>query len=226
MIRTNDDNDYESWLLPFADMVTFLMAFFVILYSVNQTSPEQAQRITEAIAVSMDPDAVFDPNASKRPPTIQEKYELITSDIEMAMQEINLDEAVSIHLSPDGLMLTAKTELLFSSGSDQLKPDAINVIQNIALIVKNEPIDIRVEGHTDDLPINTARFPSNWELSSSRAIAVLKQLQAANIWPSRLSATGYADTRPLVNASGTPEEVRQARETNRRVVFVLARNDL
>jgi len=223
--RTVDDADYESWLLPFADMVTFLMAFFVILYSIDQLNPEKAQRIKESVSASLDRQTL-DPAAMTSPLTVEQKYEQIRTGIDTALHHIKLDEAVSIQLTSDGLLLTAKTELLFPSGSDRLKPEAIEVIKNIAAIVKPEPIDIRVEGHTDDVPINTRRFPSNWELSSFRAIAVLKQLQSFQIWPTRLSATGYADTRSLMNASGTPEQIERARQTNRRVVFVLTRNDL
>ena len=222
---TPEDNDYESWLLPFADMVTFLMAFFVILYSVQQIDPEKAERIKESVSVSLDSEALYDPNATTRPQTTRQKYESITSDIQATLSQSDLDHAVSVHRTRNELMLTVNAEFLFSSGSDQLNEVAVKLIRSIALVIKREPVDIRIEGHTDDVPINTSRFPSNWELSSSRAIAVLKQLEAADIWSTRLSATGYAHTRPLLKAIGTPEEIRAARETNRRVVFVLVRND-
>ncbi|MBV1877807.1 MAG: OmpA family protein [Pseudomonadales bacterium] len=224
--QIDSNNDYESWLLPFADMVTFLMAFFVILYSVNLLDPENAQRIKESVSASLQSQTPLDQDDKNHPLTIEEKYTQITTDIKTALNEMNLNDAVASRLTEDGLVLTAKSELLFASGSDYLKPAAKGIIHSIAEIVQHESIDIRIEGHTDDVPIRTARFPSNWELSSYRAIAVLKQLENANIWRTRLSATGYADTRPLMNATGSVEDIKLARDTNRRVVFVLTRNDL
>ncbi len=118
-----------------------------------------------------------------------------------------------------GILIRLENEVLFDSGKADIKPAAIQSLDKIAEILKDIPNSIRVEGHTDNIPINTERFPSNWELSTQRALAVVSYLiEKVGIDPARLSAAGYGESRPLV-----ANDSAAARARNRRVEILVVR---
>jgi chemotaxis protein MotB len=133
------------------------------------------------------------------------------------MKTLKLDPGIQARFSAEGLNLSLENSLLFEPGKARINPRGIAVLGKIAARLKTLPNRVRVEGHTDDAPIATELYPSNWELSVARAVNVLKYLiNAGPISSARMSAVGYGDSRPLYSNSS-----RQSRAKNRRVEIIL-----
>jgi len=183
--------------------------------------------MNNAAAPPVDTTPGFTPGgeAEERPDT--ETVANGSSDLEAlaSLQEMVDDEGmgndVDMESTPRGLVVRVKGNLFFTGGADALRKPSTKVLDEIAAILDIYPYDLTIEGHTDDIPIQTARFPSNWELSTGRAIAVMRYLHKAHHIPSsRMAVAGYADTHPLF-ANDTPAH----RTANRRVEFVFRHGD-
>ena len=141
----------------------------------------------------------------------------VFEEINSFISRRNLDENVEAEFREGKIFLRVEGEVLFGSGSADLLPEAAHILSDIVEIVKNNPqYDVDILGHTDNRPISTQRFASNWELSAIRATTVLRYLIESGIYQERLTATGFADLRPVAS-NNTPE----GRRKNRRVEFVL-----
>ena len=131
--------------------------------------------------------------------------------------EFNNTQNINVIREPRGLLIRLNDTVLFDRGSDIIKDNALNILDKIAVVLKNETNSIRIEGHTDNLPIKTDKFPSNWELSTARATNIIKYLvEKQKMNPTRLSAAGYGEYMPI---SGNGTEIERA--TNRRVDIVV-----
>jgi chemotaxis protein MotB len=140
--------------------------------------------------------------------------------VQQAIAENNLSRIVEAESSERGVIVRVKGGALFKEGSDQLAPAAFVFLDEIIRITRTFPYDLAIEGHTDDEPISTPRFPTNWHLAASRSIAVLQyMIEAGGIDPARIAASGYGATRPLV-----PNDGPEHRAMNRRVEFVYKRD--
>ncbi|MCL6636124.1 MAG: OmpA family protein [Peptococcaceae bacterium] len=229
---------HERWLLTYSDMITLLMIFFVVLYAISTLNAKKFEAIALSLAQAMgggqsvlrEPGAALAPGISgsapvESPQVERELDEL--SDLERIRKEIQdyidrngLQGKVTVNLEERGVVLSFQDVALFPLGSAELSPGAREVIGKIGLILLKAPQYLRVEGHTDDLPINTREFPSNWELSVARATRVVQELiHAINFPPHRLSATGYGEFRPRV-----PNDTPEHRQQNRRVDIVVLRS--
>lgn len=142
-------------------------------------------------------------------------YQEQFGDLENSFNALSL-QGVDATPGTEGLTLRIADNLLFASGQAELMYEGMMLIAQLVDVLQNFGGDISVEGHTDNIPINTARFPSNWELSSARAISVLLFLEQEGIYANRMRAIGYADTRPL-----QPNDTPQGRASNRRVELIL-----
>jgi len=188
----------------------------------NTSMLELSDTASNAATPPMDTTPGYSPGgeAEERPDT--ETVANGRSDLETlaSLQEMVDDEGMSdsveVESTPRGLVVRVKGHLFFSGGADSLRKQSNPVLDEIAAILDVYPYDLTIEGHTDDIPIHTERFPSNWELSTGRAIAVMQYLHKAHHIPSsRMAVAGYADTHPLF-ANDTPAH----RTANRRVEFV------
>jgi len=131
--------------------------------------------------------------------------------------ELNETNHINIIREPRGLLIRLNNTVLFDKGSDIIKNKALDILYKIAVILKNEPNSIRIEGHTDNLPIKTNKFPSNWELSTARATNIIKYLvETCQFNPSRLSASGYGEYMPI-----SENETENGRAENRRIDIVV-----
>lgn len=207
--RANDREDDQDWLLSFTDMVIFLLGFFVILYaasSINHGKYEQIfQSIDGAIGKQGTALSIDDPN----------NYVGLLKIVQNSIKEHNLQAEVQANLGSRGVELTASGSLLYPSATTELGDKAQSILQKLAISVLPLNYSIHVEGHTDNLPIYSSQYPTNWELSAARASAVVRYLIELGIKPERLSATGFGATRPR-NLADSPA----ARAQNRRVVIV------
>ncbi len=189
----------ELWLISYADLLTLLIGFFVLLLAVSPVKMAQFERMAASIS-------------GGAPPPLEELKEKVD---EFIAQE-NLQQQVLTREDAEGLAIEFKDALLFDSGSAEIRADGQKAVSSIARMLQTLPKrGIVIEGYTDDVPISTPRFGSNWELSSQRAINVRAALEQGGVARERMSVRGFADTRPL-QAQGTVTEQRAA---NRRVVL-------
>ena len=223
--------NHERWLVSYADFITLLFAFFVVMFSVSRVDTKQVGRFTESfsMAVGIVPFGGGQgrgvlPGAVTATP-LQTSYEEPPSKSEIAAVEGKLRgsggadkmDGVTIHRYGNELVIRFAEAASFASGDAELKAPAVRALLAIADILRERKVALRVEGHTDNVPISNARFRSNWELSTSRAVAVVSELLVkGRMDPRRLAAAGYAEFHPI-SPNGTPEQ----RTLNRRVDIVI-----
>lgn len=188
----------DLWLVSYADLLTLLLGFFVLIISSSVTRPAKFEQLAASI------------DGTREAPLTSLKVQL-----DGLVERGGLAASVITREDGDGLSIELKEALLFDSGSAEVRPNGRPVIAQLAQLLRNQPQRaLIIEGHTDDIPIRNDRFASNWELSTQRAINVLEELTASGIPRERMSVRGYADTRPRLT-TGPLEEQRLA---NRRVV--------
>ena len=214
----------ERWLLSYADLLTLLLAFFVVMYSMSEVDVSKLSSISESFtggvkSVEMGPGQTHKNESAEAVPAVTTKAVPAEKTKSELLASLFDDDIAVREGEGDWVLVTMNASVLFRSGSADVV--SINALRDVALKLSAYDGEIIVEGHTDASPISTERFPSNWELSAARAAAVVRLLEGAGISRSRLNATGLADTRPLVS-NETPE----GRDKNRRVVFRLKRNAL
>ncbi|MGI9862064.1 OmpA family protein [Moorella naiadis] len=232
--HANKDNQ-ERWLLTYSDLITLLMIFFVVMYAISDTNAQKlaalasslTQTFTGAPATCVLPDGGLPsvvPGIAPAPGDAaaggtKESAELARAraELQQYIQQEGLEGQVTLRTEDRGLVVSMADAVLFPSGSAELTPDARTILQQVGRALARLPNYLRVEGHTDNLPINTPAFPSNWELSTARATNVVRVLVAtAGIKPERLSATGYGEYRPVA-----PNDNEADRSRNRRVDIVV-----
>lgn len=244
-IYDSDPNEDTSWLVTYGDMVTLLMAFFVLMYSASKVSEEKYEQVAQSIAQGFNspgPDAIVEiasSESAESESTESESTEEVTvlspltnakAMLDQLIEERDLDGEMTTSFTPTGLKIELSSSSFFGSGSADVKESMVPSLIELSEVLQSLPdgdYQVEVEGHTDNVPINTARFPSNWELSSLRAINVAHIFEDTGIQKDRLSAIAYADTRPEapntdVNGINIPEN--QAK--NRRVVVHVTRYEV
>jgi len=246
--------NHERWLVSYADFITLLFAFFVVLYSSSQVDKRKAGHLALAIQVAFQELGVFQTSSTKVPVKDDnampfEKVQIVENiNKEMDLKRIvdpmkgtlssaspsqSLQEAqnaiqgaldpeiqrheVAMSMQREGLVVSLREMGFFESGSATIRPSSLDAISRLANVLKQRPENLRLEGHTDNVPIHTLRFATNWELSTSRATDLIQLLITKyGIPPSRLSAAGYAEFHPVASNS-TPE----GRAQNRRLDIVI-----
>ncbi len=238
-----EHENHERWLVTYADMLTVLMALFIVMFALSVVDKAKFEKFKEGLngdlgsgaslldggpALQQAGDTVIDLQAaitaldekqSRQQAASQEQDELerARQKILQALVAKHMEDKVRFKLDERGLVVTVVTDdVLFSLGSATLRPQGNAVLDAIAPALKALPNQVTVEGHTDDLPIS-GRFASNWELSTERSTTVLRYLVDTHHVPAkRMSAAGYADQRPL-----TPNISAAARAANRRVEVIV-----
>jgi chemotaxis protein MotB len=224
-----------GWLTTFNDLVTLLMVFFVLLFTMGSVNTKMLTDFQYALQSGLGilgAGSKASITVMKTQPNPEETQVLTQAEGEVEPEDEKdataaMDEAlkafitapgINVRYSNQGAHITFEDFLLFDFGKADINPGGLAVLKKLAKLIQKIPYPVRVEGHTDNVPIHTARFPSNWELSIARAVRVVKYFaDAGNINPQRLSAVGYGETRPLV-----PNNSPANRTKNRRVEIVLA----
>lgn len=219
-----------EWLATYGDMVTLLLCFFVLLFSFSTLDVQKFKAIIQSMngslgvmdsgtTVQMEPLQAAFPNDT--PTEENEEFKKLYEEINEYIKENNLEASITLKLDERGLLVRFLDNVLFDSGKADLKPRAREIINTVSEILKQNDKNVRIEGHTDNVPINTPRFPSNWELSTTRAVNVVKYLIEENgIEAKRLSASGYADQHPIDDNG-----IAEGRQRNRRVDMVILRSE-
>jgi chemotaxis protein MotB len=219
---TSETAGLMRWLLTYADMITLMLALFIILFSmstINRTKVQQFARL-----VSQGFDNVWTenhpPNGGKgvREGAGDANVPTIQRELQRYVQTHKLQSRVEIHLDRRGLVITLLSDgSYYDSGSAEMRPQTLVVIDAVYQFLKKNQNLIRVEGNTDNVPIHTSAYPTNWELSTARAVNVVRYLvEHDGLDPTRVSAAGYGEFRPR-----RPNDTPAGRQQNRRVDIVL-----
>ena len=212
------------WMTTYSDMVTLLLTFFVLMISFSNMDEVKFAMAANSLKGAL--------GVMKRYPSFRNNlameithneinhrkgiYESIY-EIEKKAKELGIEDDINVEFTESGLLIQLGDNVLFDTGSDKLKEQTIPILDVVGKTIRDKAAEVLVSGHTDNVPINTVKFPSNWELSSARAVRVVKYLiQKCDVPPKILGATGYSKYRPLV-----PNDTAKNRQTNRRVEFLV-----
>jgi chemotaxis protein MotB len=233
-ISSDSGDDGPGWLTTFNDLITLLMVFFVLLFTMGSVDNQAMNEFRDALQTGLgilgegsrvsitvknarkDKDnAHLLRQAGGEGAPVDEQQEAVP--IEEALEAFAAEPGVNVSYSNQGAHITFEDFLLFNFGKADINLGGLAFLEKMATLIQKIPYPVRVEGHTDNVPIHTVRYPSNWELSIARAVSVVKYFaESGKINPQRLSAVGYGETRPLV-----PNDSPANRTRNRRVEIVL-----
>jgi chemotaxis protein MotB len=239
--------NHERWLVSYADFITLLFAFFVVLFASGQNDKRKAVKLAQAMQSAFSYNGIFDQHAKTPPLTddpasapaatpsplmlpvpgvLEEEQKRVETQTKQRIEEVIKQQviahkmeptAITLHTSDDGLVVSLRETGFFDSGSAEVRADSLPILRTLAAMFPRQPM--RVEGHTDNIPIHTAQFATNWELSTARAADITRLLIAEGaVDPTQISAAGYAEYRPVAS-----NDTAEGRQQNRRVDIVLLR---
>nr|WP_298139851.1 flagellar motor protein MotD [uncultured Pseudomonas sp.] len=232
-----EHENHERWLVSYADFITLLFAFFVVMYSVSSINEGKYKILSESlVGVFNQPDRAIKPIpvGEQRPRTSEPDHSLVDEDLTQAAPDslesiaglvreafgdLIADEQLQVRGNELWIEIELSSSLLFPSGDALPNNAAFDIIEKIAKILAPYENPIHVEGFTDNLPIQTAQYPTNWELSTARAASIVRMLAMDGVNPGRLAAVGYGEFQPVADNA-----TAQGRGRNRRVVLVVSRN--
>jgi chemotaxis protein MotB len=233
----------ERWLLTYADMITLLMLFFIVLYSMSNVDSEKYKKVSQALETIFQGGnmGIFEEgivpgqggllsggrgildNAGQLPSEKgkSQKKKIHISKLKGLLKQDVTTGRVSVVSNEVGIVVTLASDAYFEPGSAELLPDAKTTLKKIADLLLSFDNNVRIEGHTDDNPFQDLKtdFQTNWVLSAARSLKVLGYIEASGVKKSRLSAIAYGSSRPKV-----PNETPEDRATNRRVEIVIVDN--
>lgn len=238
--KEEDHENHERWLVSYADFITLLFAFFVVMYAVSSVNEGKYRVLSDSISsafrnipgdtagavVPMNPNAPMpvaipfkrpqvanvksDVNRERNKEVLRSKAKEITEALAPLVQQ----GQVRVTEGALGITVEINASVLFESGEARLQLPAVRALTAVGQILATTDFPITVEGHTDNAPINTPLYPSNWELSGARAASVVRLFIDTGVLPQRLTATGYADQRPVADNASL-----DGRQRNRRVAI-------
>jgi len=243
--------NHEAWAIPYGDLVTLLLAFFVVMYAVSSVNEGKYRVLSDSLNAAfrgvprtMEPIPVGDKTSKSKTndpisginpvqaiqfedqeearkkaaanEALQIQLRNMTDDLQNAMQLLIDQDMIRVQRAPSWVEVQIKTDILFPSGSAEIQPAAVEVLERLAAILAERPYPIRIEGHTDNKPIKTVQFPSNWELSAARASRIVRLFEQRGISSSRMVVAGMGENRPLAD-----NDTEAGRNHNRRVALVI-----
>ncbi|THF65735.1 flagellar motor protein MotD [Pseudothauera nasutitermitis] len=236
-----EHDNHERWMVSYADFLTLLFAFFVVMYSLSSINEGKYRILSESIVQAFRSGALFDgaqqvvepvvisgsivQPVARTPEQVEaenqrrrtaQRMRDMASEIRRVLLPLTRDGQVTVTEGAHGITVEINASVLFAPAEAALGSEAVSALRAVAQVLAPASFPVTIEGHTDNLPINNFRFPSNWELSAVRASSVVRLFVESGVNPERLTAAGYADQRPVAdNAS----EAGRAR--NRRVTILI-----
>ncbi|CDZ78569.1 Chemotaxis protein MotB [Legionella massiliensis] len=220
--------DTHRWMVSYADFITLLFAFFVVMYAISSVNVSKYKTLAEGMHTAFaqknnkqqgiaQETKVKNMNTAMKSPVNQQ------DSFTQLVQALSALQDSDYHMNPqDGFVeLDIKAGALFDSGSAELRPAAVVKLMKLAAIIKTLPYPIAIEGYTDNMPIETDQYPSNWELSSARAAAVARTMSTFGVEQTQMSVTGYGEQYPVAD-----NKTEEGRAQNRRVCLVIAKDKL
>jgi chemotaxis protein MotB len=219
----------ERWLLTYADLITLLLIFFIIMYSMSSINKTKFDAVMQMLSqafggshsvVAMYNNGVMEKNFYPSQVKTKEQKSLYVKTVSALQKEIQSKE-VKVTADKRGIVISLNSDFYFASGSADLNDSAYGMLNRLGAMLRSVPNDIRVEGHTDSLPIAPGsalaeRYPTNWELSAQRAVNVVKVFEKTGVEKGKVSAAAFADSHPI-----KPNDTPENRATNRRVEIVI-----
>ena len=248
--KVEEHENHERWLISYADFITLLFAFFVVMYAISSVNEGKYKVLSNSIVQAFNtsnssrqivylptpvPEGYVQPGKPLAPILAQQKLSLnppvdierkkrreamktVATDLLKVMEPLAKAGQVKVTESNRGITIEINASLLFETAKAQLNPDSVKVLTAVAKVIASDSHQIQVEGYTDNQPINSPEYPSNWELSSARASSVIRVFESAGVASNRMVVIGYADNRAVDG-----NETLEGRARNRRVsVTILA----
>ena len=251
--RHEEHQNHEAWAIPYGDLVTLLLAFFVVMYAVSSLNEGKYRVLSDALSAAFrGPPRTPDPvpignkpsgrGGPARTPGVMPRtlvqtraaeeqrqgataqqpgggdLELtrIARQVEEALAELVAKDLVTVRRQGQWVEVEIRTDILFASGDARVAPKALPILTRVATIMRGLENPLRVEGHTDNVPIRTAAYPSNWELSAARAASVVHLFMNLGVEPQRMEISGFGEYRPRVDNT-----TAAGRGQNRRVLIIV-----
>jgi chemotaxis protein MotB len=248
--KHHEEEAGEAWLLPYSDLMTLLLAVFIVLFAVSKIDQTKAEEMSEAFkgmmsqeqsVIPYDGDSIIKPIVNPDgtsqggdsgqentgvPREELEQYlgeeelvnmEELKDNLDHDFEEAEMEDAISTNIDQRGLVITLNNAILFDSGSAEIKPQYQESLAKIGNLINKVDNHIRVEGHTDNRPIVTSVYPSNWELSAARATRVVRLfISECDISPAKVVAVGYGEYKPIAD-----NDTEEGRKKNRRIDIII-----
>jgi chemotaxis protein MotB len=228
----DEPENHERWLISYADFITLLFAFFVVMYAISAVNIGKYKVFSDALGNAFGGQGsatpvntqvqnlpIPNPGLKRRTELLRKEKEQMTrlaQDLLSTMAPLVKEGKVRVTQNSRGVSVEINASVLFDPGEAKLMPESVEALRAVAALLKNDSHDVQVEGHTDNQPIANPRYPSNWELSSVRASSVVRLFIDAGVAPTRLTAVGYSSNQPVAD-NDTP----QNRARNRRVAVTI-----
>ena len=216
-----------GWMVTYGDLMSLLLTFFVLIVSFSSIQHVKFQKalgsLKAALGVLPKEESVIFQREVIMPQLAdksRKRIKRIARELQRIIEAKGLGNNVRLELTAKGILIRIASPVLFDLGKATIKPNAYPILDKVVEMTRVWPNKIRIEGHTDDLPIHTREFPSNWELSTARALSVLRYFLSKGVEPKRLAAVGYGEYHPLV-----PNTSAENRAKNRRVEIYIERDD-
>ncbi|MHB0878682.1 MAG: OmpA/MotB family protein [Anaerolineae bacterium] len=225
------EENAERWLLTYADMITLLLALFIVLYSFANLDLQKFASVAESISrafgygsgggllnsLSGSVHSVTKPFLFTELPQQQQDFLSVGADMAQFADQAGLAGDIAVNMTYEGVVISLSDVLTFEAGGAELTPQAKTALDAVAVVLKDLTNSLRVEAHTDDLPTENPLYPTNWELSVARSVAIVRYLaETCGVDPARLSAAGDGEFKPLV-----PNNSREHRAINRRAEIII-----
>lgn len=237
--HADEHENHERWLVSYADFITLLFAFFVVMYAISSVSEGKYRVLSDSlvsafrnVTVNSTGQTVVTATVAPSPPRLiaakrnnkaeeqkrqaRDSMRRMAHDILNALAPLVKNGQVRLTEGPLGISVEINASVLFSPGEAQLDPQAVAALRAVAQVMAPTEFPVTVEGHTDITPISTPQFPSNWELSVVRAATVVRLFVDTGVAPGRLTVTGYGEQRPVV-----PNDTPEGKARNRRVTIMI-----
>lgn len=218
--KKGEDINTNGWMDTYADTITLLLTFFILLYSISVVDSQKLNKLAEAMKKSLQGSTKITELENIENLKVGEgksDYENLAEKLNAVIEQNALTDVVKIREEERGVVLQLDETILFDSGEAVLKDYSRNILNTITTVIKNIDNDVLIEGNTDNIPINNEYFKSNWELSTARAVSIVRYfVETKELSPTRFSVKGYAEYKPLVE-----NNTEENRSINRRVDILI-----
>lgn len=222
--ETKNNSGGSGWMTTFSDLMSLLLTFFILLYSMSSVSAEKFEAAAQSMQLAfgggesmLEGSTVVNTTTDTTEETVDPELLKMYNEVVQFLENKNITSQASVEYDKDGIYVNIQESILFGSGSTIIADSGKNTLNNLGELIQQFDNAVVIEGYTDNVPMNNVNFSSNWELSTGRALSVLRYLSEERaVDPTRLAAKGYGEYHPMV-----PNDSEENRAKNRRVNIVI-----